>query len=84
MSAIECTVIDCPTRYSVTMVNLLQRNARGHHNIFHPVSVLNSSLRIGVKRLDKHAATSVCQSRKHESSGIVNAQQSGFDTNTSR
>jgi hypothetical protein len=83
MPAIECPAIDCPTRYSVTMVNLLQRNARGHHNIFHRGSMLNSSVRIGVKRLDKHAATSVCQSRKHESSGILSAQQSGLDTNAS-
>jgi hypothetical protein len=44
------------------VVNLLQRDARGHHNVFHLGSVLNGSLRIGVKRLDKDAAIPACQS----------------------
>jgi len=51
MPSIESTSIDCPTRYAETVVNLLQRDARGHHNAFHLGSVLNSSIRIGVKRL---------------------------------
>jgi hypothetical protein len=71
MPSIESTSIDCPTRYAATVVNLLQRDARGHHNVFHLGSVLNSSLRIGVKRLDEDAATSACQSGKHESSRII-------------
>src|SRR5215472_16244249 len=33
--SIESTSIDCPTRYAVTVVNLLQRDPRGHHNVFH-------------------------------------------------
>jgi hypothetical protein len=80
MPSTDATSIDCPTRYAVTVVNLLQRDARGHHNVFHLGSVLNSSVRIGVKRLDKHAATPACQSGKHESSRIINAQQSSLDT----
>jgi hypothetical protein len=80
MPSIESTPIDCPTRYAVTVVNLLKRDARRYHNVFHLGSVLNSSVRIGVKRLDKDAATSACQSGKHESSRILYAQQSSLDT----
>src|SRR5829696_6679120 len=83
MPSIESTSIDCPTRYAVPMVNLLQREARGRHNVLHPGSVLNSSVRIGVKRLDKDTATPACQSGKHESSRIINAQQSSLDSDTS-
>jgi hypothetical protein len=60
MPAIKSTPIDGPTRYAVTVVNLLQRNARGHHDIFHLGCMLNSSVRIGVKRFDKDAATPAC------------------------
>jgi hypothetical protein len=83
MPSIESTSIDCPTRYAVTVVNLLQRDARGHHDVFHPGGVLNSSVRIDVKRLDKDAATPACQAGTHERSRIVNAQQSSLDTNAS-
>ncbi len=79
MSSIESSSIDCPTRYAVTVVNLLDRDARGHDNVFHFFSVLKSSVRIGVKRLDKDAATPACQAGKHESSRIFNAQQSSLD-----
>jgi len=48
-------------------MNLLQRDDRGHHNVFHLGSVLNSSVRISVKRLDKGSC-------------IINAQQSSLDT----
>ncbi len=83
MPSIESTSIDRPTRYAVTVVNLLQRDARSHHNLFHLSSVLNSSVRVGVKRLDKNAATPAGQSGNHESSRIINAQQSGLDTDAS-
>ncbi len=62
------------------MVNLLQRDARGHDNVFHLGSVAHSSVRIGVKRLDEDAATPACQSGKHERSRIFTAQQSSLDT----
>jgi hypothetical protein len=39
------------------VVDLLQRDARGQHSVFHLGSVLNSSVRIGVKRLDQDATT---------------------------
>jgi hypothetical protein len=80
MSSIERTAIDCPTRYAVTMMNLLQREARGRHNVFHLGSVLDSSLRIGVKRFDKDATTPACESGEHKSSRIICGQQSSLDT----
>ena len=83
MSSIQSTLIDCPTRYAITVVNLLQRDARGHHDVFHLGSVLNSRVRIGVKRLDKDAATPARQAGTHERSRIFNAQQSSLDTNAS-
>jgi len=83
MSSIQPTLIDCPTRHAVTVVNLRQRDARGHHNVLHPGSVLNSRVRIGVKRLDQDASTSTCQAGTHERSRIFNAQQSRLDTDAS-
>src|SRR5689334_11712285 len=80
MPSIESTSIDCPTRYAVTVVNLLHRDARRHHNVFHLRSVLNSSVRLGVKRLDKDTATPPCQSGTHERSRIFDGQQSSLDT----
>ena len=84
MSSLEPTSIDCPTCYPITVVNLLQRDTRGRHNVFHPGRVLNSRVRIGVKRLDKDAATSACQAGTHEGSRTFNAQQSSLDTDASR
>jgi hypothetical protein len=84
MSSLEPTSIDCPTRYAITVVDLLQCDTRGRHNVFHLAGVLNSSVSIGVKRLDKYAATAVCQTGAHESSRIFNAQQSSLDTDASR
>ena len=80
MPSFESTSIDCPTRYAITVVNLLERDARRHHNVFHLGSVQNSSVRIGVKRLDKDAATPACQSGKRVGSRIIPAQQSSLDT----
>jgi hypothetical protein len=80
---IESPSIDCPTRHAITVVNLLQGDARGHDNVFHLGSVLNGGVRISVKRLDKDAATPACQSGKHESSRIINTQQSSLDTDAS-
>ena len=83
MASIQSTLIDCPTRYAVTVVNLLQSDARGHHNVFHLGRLLNSRLRIGIQRLDKDAPTSACQARTHERSRIFRTQQSSLDTNAS-
>jgi hypothetical protein len=83
MSSIQPTLIDCPTGYAVTVVNLRQRDARGHHNVFHPGSVPNSRVRIGVKRLDKDPSTPTCQAGTHESSRILNAQQTSLYTDAS-
>jgi hypothetical protein len=52
MSSLQSTLIDCPTRHAVTVVNLRQRDARRHHKVFHPGSVLNRRMRIRVQRLD--------------------------------
>ena len=49
---IEAASIDCPTRWAIPVVNLLQRDARGHDNVFHLGSVVHSSVRIGVEWLD--------------------------------
>jgi hypothetical protein len=64
-------------------MNLLQSDARRHHNILHSGSVLNGSLGIGVKRLDKDAATPVCQSRTHKCARIFNRQQASLETDAS-
>jgi hypothetical protein len=45
--------------------------------------VLNSRVRMGVKRLDKDASTPACQAGTHESSRIFNGQQSSLDTDPS-
>jgi hypothetical protein len=45
--------------------------------------VLNSGVRIGVKRLDEDTPTSACQAGTHEGSRIFNAQQPSLDTNAS-
>ena len=84
MSSLESTSIDCPTRHAITVVNLLQRDTRGRHDVFHLAGVLNSRVRIGVKRLDKDAATSACQAGTHEGSRTFKVQQSSLDTDASR
>jgi hypothetical protein len=83
MPSIHPTAIDCPARHAVSVVNLFQSDARGHHDSFHVGSVLNSHRRIEVKRLDKDAATPVCQSRTYERARIVNRQQSSLETDPS-
>jgi hypothetical protein len=83
MPSLQSTSIDGPTREVVTVVNLRQRDARRHHNVFNPRRVLNSRVRIGVKRLDQDASTSACQAGTHESPRVVNAQQSSLDTDAS-
>jgi len=80
MSSLESTSIDCPTRYAISVVNLLQRDTRRRNDVFHPGRVLNSRVRIGVKRLDKDAATPACQSGTHERLRIFARQQSRLDT----
>jgi hypothetical protein len=65
------------------MVNLRQRDAGRYHDAFHPGSVLNSRVRIGIKRLDKNASTPIRQAGTDESSRIFNAQQSSLDTDAS-
>ena len=79
MSPVQPALIDCPTRDALTVVHLLQRDARGRHDVFHPGSVPNSRVRIGVKRLDEDAPTPVCQPGTNERSRIFKAQQSSLD-----
>jgi len=83
MSSIQPTLIDCPIRYAITVVNLLQRDVRAYHDVFHLGSLLNSRVRIVVKRLDKDAPEPARQAGTHESSRIFNAQQSSLDTDAS-
>jgi len=79
--SIECTLIDGPTRDSIPVVNLRERDPRGHHNLFHPGSVLKGNVRIGVQRLDQDATAPVRQSGMHEGARVFNAQQSSLDIN---
>ena len=83
MASVEGASIDCPTREAIPMVNLLQRDARGHENVLHLGRVAHRNIRIGIERLDKDAATPASQSGTHERSRIVTAQQSRLDTNAS-
>ena len=83
MSSIQSTLIDGPTGYAVTVVDLLEGDARGHHDVFHLGRLLNSRLRILIQRFDKDAPTSVRQARTHESSRVFSAQQSSLDANAS-
>jgi hypothetical protein len=83
MSSIDGTPIDCPTRNAVTVVNLFQRDASRHHNVFHLGSMFNSSVSVGVERLNQHAATPIRQSGPYESSRIIGAQQSSLNTHAS-
>jgi len=78
--SIEAALIDRPTRWAIAVMNLLQRDARGDDNVFHPSSVVQRSVRVGVKRLDEDAATPACQSGTHEHSRIFTCQQSCLDT----
>jgi len=73
MPSFECTPIDGPTRYAVTVVNLLERDARGHHNVLHLGGMLHSSVSILVQWLDQDAAAPAGQAGTHESSRIFNA-----------
>lgn len=52
MPSSQCASIHCPTRYAVAVVNLLQPDSRGNHNVFHFSNVLNSSIGVGIERLD--------------------------------
>ena len=66
----------CPACGQMIFHRELEANQRvcthcGHH------------LRIGVKRLDKDAATPSCQSETDKSSRILNAQQSGLNADAS-
>jgi len=83
MSSLQSTSIHCPTGDAVPVVNLLQPDARRHHDVLHRGSVLDSNVRIGVKRLDENTPTSASQTGTHERSRIFNAQQSSLNTNGS-
>jgi len=80
--SIEPPSIDCPTRYAVSVVNLLQGDARGQHDIFHASRVLNSNLGIEVKRFDQDPAAPGYQSRTYKCARIITRQQSSFDIDT--
>ena len=83
MPSIEGASIDCPTRWTITVVNLLERDARRHDNVFHLGSVVYSNVGIGVERLDKNATTPVCQSGKNERPRLFTAKQSRLYSHTS-
>ena len=83
MPSFEGAPVDCPTRYVVAVVNLLQHDARRRHDFLHLGSPLDSGVWVRVKRLDKDTAASTRQSGNHEGSRIINTQQSSLDTDTS-
>lgn len=82
MPSFECTAVDCPARHTVSVVNLLQRDAGGNDDRLHPGGVLNGNRRIEVKRLDEDVATPVCQSRAYEGVRILSGQQPSLETNS--
>jgi hypothetical protein len=84
MASLECTLVDCPASHAITVVDLVDRDARRHHNVFHFASVLESYTRIVVKGLDQDAATPACQAGNDESVRIFRAQQSSLDPDSSR
>lgn len=45
MASLQRTLIDGPTRDSITVVNLLERDARGRHDVLHRGSMLNGGAR---------------------------------------
>ena len=83
VTSVEGASIDCPAWEAIPVVNLLQRDARGHDNVFHLGRVTHRNVSIGIERLDEDAATPAGQSGTHERSRIVSAQQSRLDTNAS-
>ena len=44
----------------------------------------DATIELNIQRLDEDAATPLCQSGTHKSPRIINAQQSGLNTHTSR
>ena len=84
MPSLEPASIDRPTRYAIPVVNLLQRDARGRHDGFHPGGVPNGIVRIGVQRLDEDAPAAARQAGTHEGSRIFDAHQSSLETDASR
>ncbi len=83
MSSIQGTLIDGPTRDSVTVVHLRERDARGHHDVLHHGRMLNSRVRILVKRLDQDAPTPARQARPHKRLRVFNGEYSSLDGNAS-
>jgi hypothetical protein len=65
------------------VVNLFNADARGHHDIFHSGSVLDSHRGIEIKRLDKDATAPLRQSRTHEGARIVSRQQTSLEAGAS-
>ncbi len=74
MPSNERASIDSPARWAIAVVNLFQRDARGHDDLFHLGGVVERDVRVGVKRLDQDATTPACQSGTHERSRIFTAQ----------
>jgi len=66
----EATSIDRPTRRAITVVNLLERDARGDNNVFHPSSVAQGIVKISIKRLDQDPPTPGGQPGTHERSRV--------------
>ncbi len=75
--------IDGPTGNAVAVVYLLQGDSRRKHNVFHGFRVENRCAGVGVERLDQDAATPWRQSGTDEGMRVVNAEESGFDTDAS-
>ena len=69
--------MDGPARDSVSVVDLLQANARGHDDLLHRGRVLERLVGIEVQRLDEDTATTAGQSRRHERARVVTGEQPG-------
>ena len=55
MPSIESTSIDCPTRYAVTVVNLLQRYPCVRKHVLHAGRMLDRLVGVRIERLDQDA-----------------------------
>lgn len=80
MPSFQPTLVHCPTGHAIAVMNLRQRDPRGHDNVFHVGSVLNGYVRILIQRFDQNALTLVRQARADEGTRVFRRQQSGLDT----
>src|SRR6476469_7651763 len=68
MPFFEPASIHIPTRWAISVVNLLQRDACGRDDVLHLRSVVQRGVYICVERLDEDAPTSTSQSGADERS----------------